>query len=197
MKNLIPFIKKTILTGVIVLIPITIIVVILADTVKKLMVATAPLTEGLPIDSALIKTIIAIIFILLILGVFFFIAGLLLKTYLGNSFKNWLEEKVLIKIPMFKTLRGATQQFTGADKKKYPVVEVDLYGNNNTLLGLLTETLTDGRHLVYIPLAPIMNVGQVHIVAKENITVLDMPFKDATDIITRIGFEADSIFNPK
>ena len=59
------------------------------------------------------------------------------------------------------------------------------------MLGLITETLNDGRYFIYIPFAPVLNIGQVHIVPKENVTILDISIKSATDIITRIGFDAN------
>jgi len=58
----------------------------------------------------------------------------------------------------------------------------------------LTETLTDGRYVVYIPFAPFITFGQVQIIAKENVKNLSMTFKDLAYIITRIGFEANKVY---
>ena len=77
------------------------------------------------------------------------------------------------------------------------VIEVDLYGNNTKGFCLLTATLPDDRHMVYIPFAPVINIGQVHIVAKENIKIIDVPIKEVTEIILRVGFEADKIYEDK
>ena len=65
------------------------------------------------------------------------------------------------------------------------------------MFGLLAATLPDGRHIVYTPFAPVINIGQVHIVAKENIKIIDVPIKDVTEIITRVGFEANKIYEDK
>ena len=77
------------------------------------------------------------------------------------------------------------------------VVELSMDGNNSQVLGLLTETLSDGRHLVYCPFAPLMNVGQIHIVDEKNIKRSDLTLKEFTDIITQIGFESEKIFRKK
>lgn len=193
MKKIITFVKNRIVTGLVVLIPIIIIGVVLADSIKKLMSITEPLTKKIAFGEPLMESIIAVIIIILVLGFFFFISGLLLKTYLGKHFKNWLEEKILIKIPFYSTLKSVTKQFTGIEEANYPVVEVDLYGNNVKSLGLMTETLTDERCVVYLPYAPIMTIGQVHIVSKENVKVLDILFRDLADIISRVGFEANKV----
>ena len=123
------------------------------------MTITEPLTKKIAYGGPLMETVIAVILIIIIVGSFFFISGLILKTYLGNSFKNWLENKVFGNIPFYNTLKSATNQFTGIEEANYPVVEVDLYGNNVKSLGLMTETLTDERCVVYLPYAPIMTIG--------------------------------------
>jgi uncharacterized membrane protein len=69
-----------------------------------------------------------------------------------------------------------------------------LYCNNTHLQEFKTDTLDDGRYVIYIPFGPLVNIGQTHIVDKENVKVLDMSLKDATDIITKIGFKAHDIY---
>ena len=105
-----------------------------------------------------------------------------------------MEKTILERIPFFQTLKGVTRQIAGVEKGNYKVVEVDLLGNNNKSLGFLTETLTDARCVIYIPFAPILSIGQVHIIAQENVKILDLSLKDATDIITKIGFEANKVY---
>ncbi len=194
MKKVLTTIKNNIITGVIVVIPIAVIGVILTDVIKKMIVLTTPFTEKMALGGPIIKAMVAIIIIAVVLGGFFFINGYITKTYLGSRFRNWLEKKVYVKIPFYKTFLGVAHQITGKEKENYQVVEVDLHGNNNKVLGLLTDTLPDGRHIVYIPFAPVINFGQVHIVAKENVNVSKLSIKDATDIITRIGFEASEVY---
>jgi len=193
MKTMITFIKDRIIIGLIVLVPIIVIGIIIADSIKKIMDVTAPLTKKFSFGGLFLESTVAIILILLIFGLFFFISGLILKTYLGNSFKNWLENKVFEKIPFYNTIKSITKQFAGIEKKNYPVVEVDLYGNKTKSLGLMTETLPDERCVVYLPYAPLMTIGQVQIVSKKNVKVLDISFKDFSEIISKIGFEANNV----
>ena len=195
MKKALTKIKDNIITGILVIVPVLIIGIILSDVILKLIKITSPLSGKMSFAGPLVETLTAAMIMILMLAVFFFICGLLLKSYLGKSFENWLEQKVLDRIPFYKSLKGITRQFTGVEKGVYTVVEVDLYGNNTRLLGLQTDILKDGRCVIYIPLAPLINIGQVHFVAKENVSVLDIPLKDATDIITKIGFQAHDVFN--
>jgi len=45
-----------------------------------------------------------------------------------------------------------------------------------------------------MPFAPVITFDQVQIIAKENVKILSMSFKDAAEIITRIGFEANKVY---
>jgi uncharacterized membrane protein len=197
MKKLIEFFKNTTIAGLVILVPIAIIIVLLSDTVKKLIVATTPITSKLAFGGPITETIIALLFVAIIITLTLFIAGLLLKSYLGKNFTSWLEKNILEKIPMYSTIKGITSQFAGVEKSNYPVVEVDLYGTNNRVLGLMTDTLDDGRHLVYVPLSPIANIGQLHLVSDDNVKITDLPVTDAMDTITRMGFEAHKSFKKK
>ena len=197
MKKILSNIKDNIITGLILVIPVVVIGVILVKVIINIIALTAPFTEEMVLGGPVSRAIVAAIIVVVFLGAFFYITGLITKTYIGSGFRNWLEKKVYVNIPFYKTFLGVTDQITGKDKENYPVVEVDLHGNNNKVLGLLTATLADGRHIVYTPFAPVINFGQVHIVAKENVKVLSMSIKDATDIITRIGFEANNIYKEK
>jgi uncharacterized membrane protein len=197
MKKIIAYIKDNIITGIIVIVPIAVIGIILTDVIKKLFAATKPLTSIMTFGGPLIESIIAAILMVAILGIIFFISGLILKSYFGRRFKKWLEKTILENIPFFNTISGAVHHLTGRKKGDYAVVEVDLYGNNTRLIGLLTETLSDGRLVIYIPFAPVINIGQVHVVANENVKILDISLRDATDIITKIGFESNKVYKEK
>lgn len=194
MKKVISIIKDNLITGAIIVIPLAVIGVILADLIKKIIAITAPFTEIMVVGGPVAQAIFAAIIIAVVLSTFLIIVGLIIKTYVGKSLRNWMEKKVYTHIPFYNTFLGITNQFIGKEKENYPVVEVDLHGSNSRVLGLLTETLADGRHIVYTPFAPVINIGQVYIVAKENVKVLDLSVKQATEIITKIGFEAGKVY---
>jgi hypothetical protein len=148
MKKIFTFVKDRIITGMLVIIPIVVIGVILKDVIKKLMVITTPLSSKMSFAGPLIEAIIAGIILVIFLGGFFFISGVFFKTYLGNRFENWLEKKILGRVPFYETIRGVSRHISGVEKGKYSVVEVDLYANTNKVLGLLTETLSDRLHSI-------------------------------------------------
>lgn len=194
MKKVLTKIKDNLITGAIIIVPLVIVGVILSDVIKKIIALTTPFTDNMDLGGPVARAIIATLILLVVIGLFFFLTGLLTKTYLGKSFRNWLENNVYSHIPFYQTFISVAKQITHKEKDNYPVVEVDLYGNNNKLLGLQTDKLDDDRLVVYVPFAPVINIGQVHIVAKENVKTIDISVKEATDLMTRIGFETNKAY---
>lgn len=194
MKKSITFIKDRIVTGIVIIVPIAVIIVILANTIKKLITVTLPITSNMHIGGTLIRTIVVAVLIILILGVLFFISGVFFKTYFGRRFKDWLGEVLLKYIPFYNTINSVVHQLTGVEKGEFTAVEVDLNNNGSKLLGIHTDTLADGRQVIYVPFGPIINIGQVYIVPKEKVKVLNIPLKGFMDIISKIGFEANNVY---
>lgn len=193
MKDKLSIVKDHIITGAIVVIPVAVIVVVLADSLKKLITLTEPITDVMDYGIPLLKSVVAALLIILGLGLFFLICGILLKTYLGRSFNSWMERHLFDKIPFFKTLQRVVTQFTGVEKGTYTVVEVQ-FENGSSILGIHTETLEDGRFLVFCPYAPIINIGQIHMVSKERVTPTKIKLKDFADIVTKIGLGAKELY---
>ena len=91
MKKALTKIKDNIITGILVIVPVVVIGIILSDVIKKLIKITSPLSGKMSFAGPLVETLTAAMIMILMLAVFFFICGLLLKSYLGKSFENWLE----------------------------------------------------------------------------------------------------------
>ena len=194
MKKIVGLVKDYIISGAIVIVPIAIVCVILAGVFMKLVNLMKPLTSKMTFGGVISDTLIAIIVVIILLGIFFLLAGIFFNTRLGKVFHKWIEKNIFSRIPLYDTLSNITKQFVGIEKSNYKVVEVDLYGTNNTSVGLWTDTLSDGRCVVYFPFSPLMNVGQLHFLPQENLKVLDVSVKDAIDVFGKIGLNANIIY---
>ena len=193
MKTFIQFIKTTIFGGVIVVIPIAVITIVMADFFATLVKLTAPMTAKMPFGvftNTLLATVVVILFIMLV----FFIAGLLFNTYWGKTAKNWLEESLLEHLPLYSTLKDLTKRIVGIENSNFPVVEVDLYGSGALVLGVVTEELSDGRLVVYTPLSPVVSVGQMYVVSKDKVRELDASIPDMVNSISKMGLEVEKIY---
>jgi uncharacterized membrane protein len=197
MKSKVDYMKKTILSGVVILIPVVIAIYVFSDTIHKLLKITHPIAARMGFIDSVSKPIIANILAILIILVSLFVLGFLFSSYFGKKITKWLEVNLLSRIPFYTALKGVTTQFVGFENSNFPVVEVSLYGNNNKQLGVITETLKDGRYMVYIPLSPMISMGNLHIVTKENLTILDVSFKNTIRAITDMGLESQKIYDKK
>jgi len=193
MKNLIPFIKTTIIGGLVVIVPLAVITFVVGDTINTLITATKPFTHDLPFGT-FINTLIAVLIVVSAIIAVCFIAGFLLNTFWGLTVKNWLEKNLLERIPMYSTLRGLTQQFAGIEGADYPVVEVDLYSSDSRVLGVLVDTLPDERHVVYIPSSPIITVGQIYILPEMRIKKTDLSMTETIGCLSQMGLEANKLY---
>lgn len=193
MRNLITFLKTTIIGGLIVIVPVAIIVFVVGDTVVSLVTVTKPLTTDLPFGT-FANAVIALLLVTAIIIAVCFTAGFLLSTLWGKAIKNWLEKSLFERIPMYTTLRGLTQKFAGIESAEFPVVEADLYHSDNRVLGVLVDNLPDGRQVIYVPLSPIVTVGQLHILPKERVTETDLSMSETIGCLSQMGLEAKKLY---
>jgi len=193
MRNLITFLKTTIIGGLIVIVPLAIIVFVVGDTVVSLVTVTKPLTADLPFGT-FANAVIALLLVTAIIIAVCFTAGFLLSTLWGKAIKNWLEKSLFERIPMYTTLRGLTQKFAGIESAEFPVVEADLYHSDNRVLGVLVDNLPDGRQVIYVPLSPIVTVGQLHILPKERVTETDLSMSETIGCLSQMGLEAKKLY---
>ena len=187
------FIKTAVITGAIVIIPLMIIILLFADTFRALIETTEPLTANMafgPLANVIIVTVIVLVGIVFV----FFAVGLLLKTFWGQSFNDWLEKHVYEHIPLFTTFKQFAQRITGIENSNFPVVEIDLYGSGVNVLGIVVETLVDERLMVYVPSSPVITVGQLFIVPRERSTELDCSIQDMINCVSRVGLEAQEVY---
>jgi len=193
MKNLAQFVKTTVIGGVVVIAPLAILIFVIGDALKKLIAVTKPLTTGLPF-LPLINALIAVLVVVVIIVAICFVAGYLLSTFWGRTAKNWLERNVLERIPMYSTLRGLTQRFAGIEDADFPVVEVDLYGSDSRVLGMLVDELPDGRKMVYVPSSPVVTIGQLHILPGSLVTEMELSMTETIGCLSQMGMEARKLY---
>ena len=142
----------------------------------------------------LTNSIIAVLAVAVLIIAIFFIAGLLLNTFWGRVAKNWIETKIFERIPIYSTVKGLTHRFAGIESSDFPVAEIDLYGSDSRVLGIVIEQLPDGRLMVFTPISPLVTVGQLNIVPKDCVKELDASLPDTIACISQMGLEAGKLY---
>ena len=193
MKNIVTFVKTTVIGGLIVIVPLAIIAFVVGDAVNSLVTTAKPLTQDLPFG-ALTNTLLALVLVTAFIIAVCFSAGFLLSTLWGAAIKNWLEVNLFERIPMYTTLRGLTQKFAGIEGADFPVVEADLYNSDGRVLGVVVDSLPDERQVVYIPSSPVVTVGQLHILPKTRITETDLSMSETIGCLSQMGIETGKLY---
>jgi len=185
MKGIATSITGTALAGLVVLLPLAILFIAIAEIWDMLegMAAISELQLPFP------RIVNALIIIALIaLGVFLvcLLVGLLLKTSPGKRFSQFLEKVVMEKVPLLGLVRNLTLSITGGTSQFKPV-EADIYGSGTHMLGFLIESLPDSRCVVFIPSVPAVTLGHTYLVPAERVRILDASVTSMINSITQWG----------
>lgn len=197
MTRFLGFVKTTAIGGLLVIIPVSIILFVLAQLFWGLYdiassMLSSPLARRLDVQAADAILIFAVAAIALI-GLCF-LTGLLVRTRLGIALGNWFARAVAPRIPMYRALSNLTKRFIGVEGHEFAPVEVDLFGSSARTLGFLVETLPDGRCAVFVPTAPIATIGNVYLLQMDSVTFVDASVADAAGVITQWGVDSAGLY---
>ncbi len=111
----------------------------------------------------------------------------LVHSKLIRTVRNWLEEQIVERTPLVKTVYAFFKQFTSQaiEQKRYEhVVRVWPFGKNNTgMIGFLTDEATA---TVFVPSSPNPLSGQTYIGAKYE-TLADWTYDDVLKYDMSVG----------
>ncbi len=114
-----------------------------------------------------------------------------------KSFKSF-EDKYLLQIPLYSTLRETIAQFSGLKKMPFSqVVLVDAYNTGVLLTGFVTETVTKGIYTVFVPTAPNPMNGNIYHVPASQLKFLDIEPEKAMRSIVGMGTGSSALFAAK
>lgn len=190
MRGLVDFIKTTIVGGFFVVLPVVLIVFLLGQAVAALVGVVAPLADELPVrelGGIGVATLLAILVVLALC----FITGLLVRTRIGTLVRDWLEGRLLNRLPGYTIIRNLTHRFSGEEGTEFAPALVDLYGANTQALALIVEEHQDGSYTVFVPLAPTPTVGQVHLVPPERVRRVNAPLGTVLNSVMQWGVESN------
>lgn len=172
--------------GLLVLLPLAIIFLAVME-IHDLLEETAAFAQlDLPFPG-FINALIYLAAVLAGLFLFCLLVGLFLETGLGKRFAELVEKGIADRIPLLGLVRSLTLSIGGAGESALQAVEVDLQGNGASVLGLLMESLEDGRQVVFVPGSPAVTLGTVHIVPADRIKLLEVGVGSVANAISQWG----------
>jgi uncharacterized membrane protein len=191
------FFIKTLLNGLLLVLPTIIILFLLSLVFKFVFNLVAPISALLDKNAeshALIINILA----LLILITLIFIIGLILRHGRSKRLFRIFEYKYLLQIPLYSTLQETIAQFAGLKKMPFrQVVLVDAYNTGVLLTGFVTETVSEGMYTVFVPTAPNPMNGNIYHVPASQLRFLDIEPEKAMRSIVGMGTGSSILFAAK
>lgn len=177
--------KTNIVYGLIVLIPVAVLIAL----IEKLVEILEKLAVSLNLDSALGAGVAVVIAFLLLLLVCLTI-GAMVRTKIGALSFEKLENAVLQHLPGYELIGNVLKGFA-KDKNAYPAVMVCLHGPGSAVFGLLMEEHENGVLTVFLPSAPALTVGSLHVVERDRVTFLDADTVEVVNCISQWGIGSE------
>jgi uncharacterized membrane protein len=173
--------KTNIVYGLIVLAPFAVIVLLLVQVVGAL----DKLVEPLGLQStwgALLVVVLALAALLLLC----YLLGALVRTRIGSWSFDKLEAKLLRQVPGYKFIKNFLTGFAET-RAAYPSALVRLSEPGVQMLGFVMEEHDDGMLTVFVPMAPVVNLGNIYLLERERVTLLGANALEATGCVSQWG----------
>ena len=181
MRNFTRFVVSRLITGVIVVAPIYLTVLLLLKAAHSLLSIMQPVAALLP-ESVPAEELIALLIILF----FCFLIGLGIKTPKGRATWERMEYSLFERLPGYALFRSLTQQLSGKTQDntwKPALAEIE----DALCPAFIIEELENGSFTVFVPSIPTPLAGAVYILTSDRVHPLDVPFTQAIRTISQWG----------
>jgi uncharacterized membrane protein len=181
MKNALSAVLRSTISGMLIVIPIYLAILLLLKGMKTVVGLVRPfallLPDWLPAENALS--------LVLVLLVCFFI-GAAVRTEAGRRVREKIERSFFERIPGYALLRGLTQQMAG-DKRQNVWKPAMIQFDESLILGFIIEEFVDGRYTVFVPSIPTPLAGAVYVLERKRVYPLDVSFTEALKSVSKWG----------
>ena len=195
------FFRTTVLGGVIVILPITILIFafrwlfgIVGSGIKPL---TDLATAYIPLPSRYDQPI-ATLLVLIVIFSLCFLVGLFIRTRLGLYLYSGLESSLLSKTPGYKMIKETVNQFFG--KKVSPfssVALIQIFQNETLVTGFVTDKHDGDIVSVFVPTGPNPTSGFIYHLPKKYVHPVDVPVEDAMRSVISCGAGSSMLIEQK
>jgi uncharacterized membrane protein len=196
MKNILNFIKTTIIGGLFVLLPVILLYLALSEAGEMLVVMASPIADlFFPGRFEDIKSPI-LIAIPLLIGISF-ILGLIMLSDSGRRFGNWIERIIFGRVPGYNAIKSLTKGFTDSQHESSfkPALLKSAEGEKEFVY--IVEELDDNNLTVMVPWSPTPFAGSIKIMPKDRVEPLAVSMGKLTEAISQWGIGTKNILTNK
>lgn len=189
------FITTILKGGFLVLLPLLLFFMLLIEIVDMVIGLATPLADLFPagiFDDPQYPVALAII---LMLGASFII-GLAMKSQAATRLGQWIEEKTLDKLPIYRFVKTLVEGLLGAEgKANFKPALIDC-GEGQREFCYIVEDHGDGDLTILVPWAPASFAGSVKIVPQSTVQEIDTGLDDASLVLSHLGLGACKLIKP-
>lgn len=180
--------------GILISLPVILYLSLIYFTISLLYRLLTPVSTMISIGSDEINWFTHLISLMLLIFIFVFVGYLTRYRSLSRMAVS-IENRYLVKAPLYMTIRDMVQHFSGLKKMPFSqVVLVDPYGNGIKLTGFVSEEITPELYTIFVPTAPNPLNGNIYHVPKASLTFLNVPPEIAMRSIVSMGNGSSSLF---
>jgi uncharacterized membrane protein len=172
--------------GLVVLVPVAVCAYTIVAAVKAVLTALAPVAKFLHVRSPGGIVAVELVAVLVVVAVCF-LFGLLIQTAGGRAIGSWFEKRLFKLLPGYEMIKKISRQFSGGGEETLGTPVVVKLGDSRQI-GFLVEEYPSGEAAVFIPLAPALSLGSVHIIPAERAERLNAKLSEVVDCITNVGY---------
>ena len=182
MKKFGEFVVKAFFTGLLMLVPVYLSVLLLLKAMNSVAGLAKPFAHLLP-EWLPAEHILSLLLVLIVC----FLIGAVVRTPAGREIQERIERSFFERMPGYGLFRSLTQRLAGKDDQenvwKPALAEIE----EALVPAFIIEELEDGRFTVFVPSVPTPFAGAVYILTPERVHPLDVPFTQALKSISRWG----------
>jgi len=196
MKKLLEFLKTALVGGLLVLLPLVLFYLLLAELLELVVALATPIADLFPkgtFDQVKMPVVLAVI---LIVGTSF-LFGLALRSASLRRLGRWVERSMLGRLPLYNAVRSLARGLVGAQEDAAFRSAVLNSPDGEQEIVYVIEDHGDGKMTVLVPWAPASFAGSVKILNSDRIEMLDAGLGDTSRVLGHWGVGARELLEKK
>ena len=186
MKKLTEFLKATAAGGLMVLLPVLLLCLLLAEMLQLVVALASPIAELLK-EGGLEKAANPLLVALVLLVGASFAIGLIMQSNAGRRIGQWVENVTLKRLTVYSALKRLTRGFGGTEEGETFLPALLEVGAGIQEIVYVVEESEDGMAAVLVPHAPTAFSGPVKLVDRKLLTLLDTNIGDLSRSLSHWG----------
>ncbi len=167
--------------GTLIVAPMYLAVLLLAQAVSSMIGVINPLISLLP-EGLRSEKLVAILLVMVLC----LVVGMFVGTRPGQALQERLEQVLVSRLPGYSLFRSLMQRIAGESREQAwtpALVEIE----EALVPGFIIEELEDGRYTVFVPSVPTPLAGAVYVLERGRVHPVDIPFTQAIKVVSRWG----------